>query len=79
MESPGWWLPEGTFTKGVVGGLAAGLAFFVLVAFLRTAVRIGRGGFWNWLKSAFRIEQDSLGLFLTLLVLLFVVLLIYPR
>lgn len=66
-------------TKGVVGGLLAGMTLLVLVAFLRTAARIRRNGLWSWLKSALCIERDSLGLFLTLLVLLLVVVLIYPR
>jgi hypothetical protein len=79
MDSAGWWIPDGTITKGVVGGLLAGMTFFVLVAFMRTAVRIRRTGLWNWMKSSLSIERDSLGLFLVLLVLLLVVLLVYPR
>ena len=79
MDWTGWWIPDGTISKGAVGGLLAGMGFLVLVAFLRTAARIRRNGLWSWIKSALAIERDSLGLVLTLLVLLLVVLLIYPR
>ena len=75
MEWP--WLPEGTLTKGVLGGLIAGMVFFVLVCLLRAAFYVRHYGLWCYLKSALRIENDSLGLFLILLVLLLVVLLFF--
>jgi len=65
-------LPEGTFTLGAVGGLIVGMAFFVLACLWRAAARIRTFGLWNYLASALKIEDDSLGLFLVLLVLLFV-------
>lgn len=73
------WLPDGTFDRGVVGGLIVGMALFVLVCLMRAFARIRTFGLWNYLSSALTIEDDSLGLFLTLLVLLLVVILVYPR
>lgn len=75
MDWPG--LPEGVFTKGAVGGLLAGMAFFVLVCLSRAAARVREFGLWNYLASALKIEDDSLGLFLVLLVLLFVTILFF--
>lgn len=72
-------LPDGTFERGVLGGILAGMLFFLLVALLRAFLRIRAFGLWNYLKSAFTIQRDSLGLFLTLLGLLLVVLLVYRR
>jgi hypothetical protein len=72
-------LPEGTFTHGVVGGLLVGMAFFVLVCLLRALAHIREFGLWNYLKSAFRIDNDSMGLFLVLLTLLLVVILFFRR
>ena len=72
-------IPEGTFDRGVVGGIAAGMVFFVGVALLRAFQRIRTFGLWNYLKSALTIQRDSLGLFLTLLVLLLVTILVYRR
>lgn len=73
------WLPEGTFDRGMVGGVLVGMAFFVFVCLLRAFARIRTFGLWNYLGSALKIEDDSLGLFLVLLVLLLVVLLVYHR
>ena len=70
-------LPEGTFAIGAVGGLLVGMAFFVLVCLARAWDRIRTFGLWNYLCSALKIEQDSLGTFLVLLVLLFVTLLFF--
>lgn len=75
MDWPG--LPDGTFTIGAVGGFVAAMAFFVLVCLARAASRIRTFGLWNYLCSALKIEQDSLGLFLVLLVLLLVTLLCF--
>jgi hypothetical protein len=75
MEWPG--LPEGTFTVGAVGGCLAAMGFFVLVCLWRAFDRIRTFGLWNYLTSALKIETDSLGLFLLLLVLLFATLLIF--
>jgi hypothetical protein len=72
------WLPEGTFDRGVARGLILGMAWFVLVCLGRSVVHIARCGLWSWLKSAFAIRHDSLGLFLGLLILLLVVVLLYP-
>jgi len=72
-------LPDGTFDRGVLGGIAVGMVFFVFVALLRAFHRIRDFGLWNYLKSALRIERDSLGLFLTLLGLLLVVVLTIRR
>jgi hypothetical protein len=65
-------LPEGTFAVGAVGGLLAAMAFFVLVCLWRAFDRIRTFGLWNYLTSALKIESDSLGLFLLLLILLLV-------
>jgi len=70
-------LPEGTFATGAVGGFIVAIAWFVLVCLARTLARIRTFGFWNYLCSALRIEEDSLGLFLVLLVLLFVTLMVF--
>jgi hypothetical protein len=72
------WLPEGTFDRGVVGGLLVGMAWFILVCLYRSMLTIGHFGLWSWLKSAFKIEQGSLGLVLCLLILLLVTLLCFP-
>jgi hypothetical protein len=73
------WLPEGTFSHGVVGGLLVGMGFFVLVCLLRALAHIREYGLWNYLKSTFRVQNDSLGLFLGLLTLLLVVTLFFRR
>ena len=70
-------LPEGTFTIGAVGGFIVAIAWFILVCLARAAARIRTFGLWNYLGSALRIEQDSLGLFFVLLVLLFVTLMVF--
>ncbi len=72
-------IPEGTFSHGVVGGLLAAMGFFVLVCLLRALTHIGRYGLWSYLKGAFRIDNDSMGLFLVLLTLLLVVILFFRR
>ena len=72
-------LPDGTFDRGVLGGIVLGMLFFVLVALLRAYLRIRSFGLWNYLKSALTIQRDSLGLFLTLLTLLLAVILVYRR
>jgi hypothetical protein len=72
-------LPAGTFDHGVVGGLLLGMAFFILVSLARAAATIREYGLWSYLKGAFRIQNDSLGLFLVLLVLLFVTILFFRR
>jgi hypothetical protein len=71
-------LPEGTFDRGVVGGVLVGLAWFVLVSLYRSGHYIGQFGLWRWLTSAFRIEEGSLGLILLLLILLLVTVVIFP-
>ena len=71
------WLPEGTFTVGAVGGFILAMVFFVLVCLARAAARIRTFGLWSYLCSALKIEQDSLGLVLLLLVLLFVTILVF--
>jgi hypothetical protein len=73
------WLPDGTFDRGMVGGVMLGMAFFVLVCLMRAFARIRTFGLWNYFCSALTIEDDSLGLFLTLLVLLLVVVLVFYR
>ena len=75
MEWSGF--PEGTFTIGAVGGLLVAMAFFVVVCLWRAFDRIRTFGFWNYLTSALTIENDSLGLFLVLLILLFVTILLF--
>jgi hypothetical protein len=72
-------LPDGTFERGVLGGVILAMLFFVSVCLLRSLVYIHQYGVWNYLKGAFRIQNDSLGLFLLLLVLLFVVILLFRR
>ena len=67
------WLPKGTLEKGAVGGLMFGMALFVLVCLMRAGFYIRHYGLWSYLKSALKIENDSLGLFLVLLTLLLVV------
>jgi len=71
------WLPDGTFTMGAVGGLIVGMVFFVVVCLSRAAARVRTFGLWNYLTSALKIEDDSLGLFLVLLVLLLVTVLFF--
>jgi hypothetical protein len=71
------WLPTGTFDKGVVGGLVVGMSWFLLVCFFRSAVHIHRNGLWCWFKSGLKVEHDSLGLFLVLLILLLAVVLLF--
>ena len=73
------WLPDGTFDRGVAGGLLVGMGWFVLVCLGRSASFIGEYGIWAWLKSAFKIEHGSLGLILVLLLLLLATLLCFPR
>jgi len=70
-------LPDGTFNRGVVGGVLLAMVFFVLVCLLRALVYIREYGVWSYLKGAFRVQNDSLGLVLVLLVLLFVVILFF--
>jgi hypothetical protein len=70
-------LPEGTFTIGTVGGLLVAMAFFVVVCLWRAFDRIRTFGLWNYLTSALTVENDSLGLFLVLLILLFVTILLF--
>ena len=72
-------LPAGTFDHGVVGGVLVAMAFFVLVCLMRALVYIREYGILSYLKGAFRIQNDSLGLVLTLLVLLLVVVLFFRR
>ena len=72
-------LPEGTFTRGVVGGLLVGMGFFVFVCLMRALTHIRQYGLWSYLKGAFRIDNDSMGLFLVLLTLLLVVILFFRR
>jgi hypothetical protein len=72
------WVPEGTFDRGVIGGLTLGLAWFVLVCVGRSLAYICRFGLWSWLKSALKIEHGSLGLVLLLLILLLVTVLTFP-
>lgn len=71
------WLPEGTLARGAVGGLILGMLFFVVVCLMRAAFFVRRYGLWCYLKSAFTIENDSLGLFLVLLILLLVTVLFF--
>lgn len=71
------WAPEGTLTRGAVGGLLLGMLFFVVVCMMRALVYIRRYGLWCYLKSALTIENDSLGLFLVLLTLLLVTVLFF--
>jgi hypothetical protein len=70
---------NGTLTHGVVGGVLAAMGFFVFVCLMRALAYIRVYGLWSYLKGAFRIQNDSLGLFLVLLVLLFVVILFFRR
>ena len=72
-------LPEGTFSHGVVGGLIAAMGFFVFVCLMRALAHIRQYGLWSYLKGAFRIDNDSMGLFLVLLTLLLVVILFFRR
>ncbi len=73
------WLPPGIFDRGVVSGALLAMGFFVLVCLMRAAFYVRRYGLWSYLRSAFRIENDSLGLFLVLLVLLLVTVLFFRR
>ncbi len=72
-------IPEGTFSHGVVGGLIAAMAFFVLVCLMRAFSHIRQYGLWSYLKGTFRIDNDSMGLILVLLTLLFIVTLFFRR
>ncbi len=46
---------------------------------MRALTHIRQYGLWSYLKGAFRIENDSMGLFLVLLTLLLVVVLFFRR
>jgi len=70
-------LPDGWFNRGVMGGILFGMAFFVLVCLRRAFDRIRTFGLWNYLASALKIENDSLGLLLTLLLMLLAVILCF--
>jgi hypothetical protein len=70
-------LPDGLFQRGFLGGIVIGMAFFVLVCLLRAFHRIRTFGLWNYLASALKIENDSLGLLLALLLLLLAVLMCF--
>jgi hypothetical protein len=72
-------LPPGTFDRGVVGGVLLALAFFVFICLLRALAYVREYGVLSYLKSAFHIRNDSLGVFLVLLGLLLVVLLFFRR
>ena len=69
-------LPDGWFNRGVMGGIMFGMMFFVLVCLHRAFNRIRTFGLWNYLASALKIEDDSLGLLLALLVLLLAAILV---
>ena len=71
------WLPDGWFDRGFMGGIKIGMAFFVLVCLYRAFDRIRAFGLWNYLASALKIENDSLGLLLVLLLLLLAVILCF--
>ncbi len=70
-------LPDGWFQRGFLGGIVIGMAFFVLVCLYRAFDRIRTFGLWNYLASALKIENDSLGLLLGLLLVLLAVLLCF--
>ena len=70
-------LPDGWFDRGVMGGIMFGMAFFVLVCLLRAVDRIRTFGLWNYLASALKIENDSLGLVLALLLCLLAAILVF--
>jgi hypothetical protein len=70
---------DGIFSHGVIGGLIAAMAFFVLVCLLRALAHIREYGLWSYLKGAFRIQNDSLGLVFVLLTLLLVVILFFRK
>jgi len=71
------WLPDGWFDRGFMGGIKIGMALFVLVCLYRAFDRIRTFGLWNYLASALKIEDDSLGLLLVLLLLLLAVILCF--
>jgi hypothetical protein len=72
-------LPAGTFDRGVLGGVVLAMIFFILVCLMRAFVSIRDYGVLIYLKGAFRIHHDSLGLVLLLLALLLVVVLVFRR
>jgi hypothetical protein len=72
-------LPAGTFDRGVLGGVILAMVFFVFVCLMRALVHIRDYGLLGYLKGAFRIHSDSLGLVLMLLGLLLVVILFFRR
>jgi len=72
-------LPAGTFDRGVLGGVLLAMVFFILVCLMRAFASIRDYGVLSYLKGAFRIHNDSLGLVLLLLVLLLVVMLFFRR
>jgi len=73
------YLPAGTFDRGVVGGVLLAMAFFVAVCLMRSFAFVREFGIVSYLKGTFRIQKDSLGTILLLLVLLFVVTLFFRR
>ncbi|RPH48991.1 MAG: hypothetical protein EHM91_03610 [Planctomycetota bacterium] len=70
-------LPDGWFNRGVMGGIMFGMMFFVLVCLHRAFNRIRTFGLWNYLASALKIEDDSLGLLLGLLLVLLATILVF--
>lgn len=73
------YLPAGTFDRGVIGGVLLAMVFFVVVCLTRSGAYIREFGVVSYLKGALRIQKDSLGMILLLLVLLFVVTLFFRR
>ena len=53
------WLNPLISNQWVMVGLGSGLGLLVLYALIRSGVYIRRFGFVNWVKSTFRIENES--------------------
>jgi hypothetical protein len=65
------WIREllglGVAEQWIAAGLLGGLGFLILVAFLHAGAYIHRYGFVNYLKASFRINEDSWGLIILLI------------
>jgi len=53
------WFRPVVSNQWVVAGFSVGLGLLVLYFLIRSALYIGRYGFVNWVKAAFRVDNES--------------------
>lgn len=63
------WLPPDPEVRWLCAAIAAGLGLILLLGIARSFVYMAHYGFWNWLKSSFRIQDDSWWLIAVLILL----------